>query len=637
MLEAIRSRAEGWLVKVILALLVIPFALWGVGSYIHFWGNHDTVAAVDGYAITHEAYGTALKAAEQRLLAELPPDADVSTVDTAALRRSVLDELVNQYLVLRAARKARLRVPDQQLVAMISQVPAFQQDGHFSRAQYEAALSARNLTPLSFESNLRNELVVAQLMGVATSPMMISRTVSARFRRLMLEERRIAEVDFSPQALAASINVTQAAEEAYYAAHRQEFRVPRRVRIQYLVLSPQTLLGQISVSDAAVKQYYQDHLKTYQKPEERRASHILIALPSHPTPAQVEAARAKALRILAQVRAHPSQFAALARKYSDDSGTAAQGGDLGFFARADMVKPFSDAVFSMALHQIAGPVQSPFGFHIIELTGIQPATTEPLDAVRGEILNQLRAAKAQEKFDDVADHFTNLVYERFDSLQPAAADLGLTVQTSSGWIEPDGTGAGNPVLSSKKFLRAVFSPDALIKRRNTDAIDVGNNTLVSGRVLAYQPAFVEPFAQVQARIVRELKLKGADALAQAKGRQMLARLRAGQPATVAFGAAKTVTRRDSLGLDPAELQEVFKADATHLPAYVGAPAPQGGYALFRIDAVTQPKNAADPQLEEMLNRALGNAYAQAYIAALRQQASIKIEDPQALKPARQSD
>jgi peptidyl-prolyl cis-trans isomerase D len=625
MLEAIRERAQGLFVKIILALLIVPFALWGVDSYIRHATKESGVAKVDGQNITRQEFGQVMKQQQERLRAMMGAAFDPALLDRPEVKRSVLDNLISERLLAMQAAKVGLNVPDALLAKIISGVPDFQENGQFSQARYEAVLRNQGMTPAMFEARLRQNIAIEQLSDGLVRAAFLSRSTQDRLIGLIEQQREISQVSLRPEAFMGQVKVEPAAVQAYYDKHRDEFRTPEQVRVEYAVLSVDELAPQMTVSDEEIKKYYEEHLAQYQEPERRQASHILISVPADASAAQKEAARAKAEQVAKEAMAKPGSFAELAKRYSQDPGSAAKGGDLGYFPRGAMVKAFSDAVFKMSQGEIAGPVQSEFGYHIIKLTGIKPAKTRSLDQVRDEVALELRKQQAAKKFAELADSFSNTVYEQADSLKPAADALKLKIQTSS-WISRNG--GDEPLLSNPKLLQAIFSDDTLKQKRNTEAIEVAPNTLVSARVADYKAASYRPFEEVSGQIISRLQREQAAALAAKQGKDWLAQLQKGEVVAEAkWSTPALVTRQTAANLGEAAVNQIFRADAGKLPAYVGVDSPQGGYTLIKIGKVVTPaavdeakKKAYAGQLQQML----GQEYFAAYLAGLREKTEISI-------------
>ena len=615
------------LMQIVLALIGVTFATWGIQSYTHVMGGSTDVATVDGIGITQKAFTDQLQREQDRMRTLLGGAFDVDKFDTPQARRALLDSMIQRSVIAEQAIKAHLTASDDALRAVIAAQPAFQKDGRFSRSSYETLLNAQGLTPTIFENQVRSDLALAELTGSISDTAIPSRTVAERLAALLAQKREVSEAQIPAQQFLAQIKLDEARLKAYYDAHLGEFRVPERVRADYVELSPEALGEQIQISDADLKAAYAARASEFGTPEERRASHILIAVPPKATAEQKQAARKKAETILAEVRKAPAQFAALAKKYSQDPGSAQKGGDLGYFQRGTMVKPFDDAVFGMKQGQIEGPIETEFGYHIIELTGIHPATVRPLDAVRAQLTAQLQKQKGMGLFNEAAEKFSDMVYEQSDSLKPVAERYKLPVK-ETGWIVRGANPALGP-LDNPKLVSALFSSDSLQAHRNTDAIEVQPNVLVSARVIAHEPARERGFDEVKARIEQELKAQEAAKLAHQAGEAKLAQLLKGGSADLTWGAAKQVSRLDPQGLAPQALRQVMAANVSKLPTYVGLDQGESGFAVYRISQViSAPPGSKQQQAAQLASaqRAAGAEDFEAYLDALHARADIKIYD-----------
>ena len=409
---------------------------------------------------------------------------DLDALDTPQTRRALLESMIDNRLVAAAAAKARLAISDDTLREAILGIPAFQEDGRFTRAAYEAVLRSQNppLTPPQFEVQLRYELTLRQVSDAVTDSAIASRTVAARLAKLLEEKREVSEALVPAQPFMSQVKVDAAQAKAYYDSRQDQFRLPERMRVQYVVLSGDALAATEPVTEAELKQAYEANASRYKADEQRRASHILIQVAPDANEATRAAARKKAEEILAEVRKSPGSFAELAKKYSQDPGSADKGGDLGYFDRGMMGKPVADAVFALAkVGDISGVVKSDYGYHIIKLTGIQPGRTRTLDDVRKELTAELQKQKAARAYAEAAERFSNLVFEQADSLQAVAQRYKLKLQTT-GWITKAADKAPPP-LNNAKLINALFSDDVLVKKHNTPAVEVAPETMVAARVL----------------------------------------------------------------------------------------------------------------------------------------------------------
>jgi peptidyl-prolyl cis-trans isomerase D len=614
------------LIQILLGGIALTFATWGIQSYTQFRSQNDAVANVNGIKITQREFDDALQRQQQRLRQLFGDRLDLDALDTPATRRALLESMIDNRLVASAAAKARLAVSDDTLREAILGIPAFQEDGRFTKSAYEAVLRSQGMTPQGFESSMRYELTLQQVSNAVTDSAIGSRTVAARLAKLLEEKREVAEALVPAQPFMSQVKVDPAQAKAYYDSHQDEFRVPERMRVQYVVLSGEALAATEPVTEAELKQAYEANASRYKADEQRRASHILIQVEPDAKPAVREAARKKAEEILAEVRKSPGSFAELAKKYSQDPGSAEKGGNLGYFDRGMMVKPFADAVFALGkVGDISGVVKSDYGYHIIELTGIQPGRTRTLDDVRKELTAELQKQKAARAYAEASERFSNLVFEQADSLQAVAQRFKLKLQ-DSGWITRAVDKAPAP-LNNAKLINALFSDDVLVKKHNTPAVEVAPETMVAARVLEHEAASLRKFDDVKSAIEQELRRQEALKLAEKEGEAKLSKLRLGADAGLKWGATRQVTRRDAKGLSEEALRRIVTADVSKLPAYVGADKGEAGYAIYRISKVIEPDKKTDAQMATdvaNLERAEGQADYDAFVASLRKRAEIEI-------------
>jgi peptidyl-prolyl cis-trans isomerase D len=614
------------LIQILLGGIALTFATWGIQSYTQFRSQNDAVANVNGIKITQREFDDALQRQQQRLRQLFGDRLDLDALDTPATRRALLESMIDNRLVASAAAKARLAVSDDTLREAILGIPAFQEDGRFTKSAYEAVLRSQGMTPQGFESSMRYELTLQQVSNAVTDSAIGSRTVAARLAKLLEEKREVAEALVPAQPFMSQVKVDPAQAKAYYDSHQDEFRVPERMRVQYVVLSGEALAATEPVTEAELKQAYEANASRYKADEQRRASHILIQVEPDAKPAVREAARKKAEEILAEVRKSPGSFAELAKKYSQDPGSAEKGGNLGYFDRGMMVKPFADAVFALGkVGDISGVVKSDYGYHIIELTGIQPGRTRTLDDVRKELTAELQKQKAARAYAEASERFSNLVFEQADSLQAVAQRFKLKLQ-DSGWITRAVDKAPAP-LNNAKLINALFSDDVLVKKHNTPAVEVAPETMVAARVLEHEAASLRKFDDVKSAFEQELRRQEALKLAEKEGEAKLSKLRLGADAGLKWGATRQVTRRDAKGLSEEALRRIVTADVSKLPAYVGADKGEAGYAIYRISKVIEPDKKTDAQMATdvaNLERAEGQADYDAFVASLRKRAEIEI-------------
>lgn len=612
------------LLQVMLGLITVPFAFFGLEAYTRSNRSADDVASVDGAAISQREYSDELRQQQDRMRRLLGPGVDPSAFDTPEARKGMLDAMIDQRLVGMEALRARLIVTKERLDGAIGNIQAFQKDGRFDAETAKTLLRAQGLSEEAFVERIRHEIRMEQVSRSIAGGAIQSREVVRRLAALEEQTRDISEAKIPLQAFLAQVKLDEAALRKHYDEHLADFVAPEGIKAEYVVLSADQLGTQEPPTEAELKAAYDARVVQYRQGEQRRASHILIQAGADASDADRKAARAKAEEILAEVRKSPVRFAELARKLSQDTGSAERGGDLGLFGRGMLVKPFEEAAFKLAENQISGVVESEFGFHIIRLTEIQAGKTRSLDEVRAELSADLIRQKGVRRFAEVAEAFSNLVYEQSDSLQPAAEKYKLKVFTTD-WIGRTPAQAKG-VLANPKLLGALFSPDSIKTRRNADAIEVAPNILVAARVLEHRPAAQRKFEEVRAEIEALLLKREGAKLAKAEGDAKHAKLQKGEDAGIKWGPVLSVSRRTPGGLDAKTLRSILAVDPSKLPAYVGVMKGEEGYVLYRVVKATDAplEGPAVKAAAERQSRAAGAQQYEAYVSSLRSRAKINI-------------
>lgn len=621
MLDSIRSVAKGWVGKALLALITIPFALFGIDSYLSQAGNNVAVAKVDSSEISLQDYSNALQNLRNRLQSE--GKVDQAELDRPEVKIMVLNQLINQQLLEKEIKEANYAISDAQLATYITGMPTFQKDGKFSQELYDQLLQENRISPKKFEASIRADLLSQQAQDGINKLGFISNARANETLKLLNQKRVVSVAEFKTKDFVDQVKIEPAKITAYYEQHKDKLRTPEQVKIEFLLLSASALVPTITVSDDEVKKFFDENSAKFQGNEQRRASHILIGFGANATAEQKQAAKAKAEELLAAVKKNPKSFEELATKNSQDPGSAAKGGDLGSFGRGAMVKPFEDAAFSMKVNQVSDLVESEFGYHIIKLTEITGQNSD-FNSLKAQIKGELIFQKAQALFVEKAESFSNTVYEQSDSLLPAAKAFGGQVQTSDWSTREDMA----KFFKSDKFVNAVFSPESLKERRNTEAVEVSANNLVAARVIDYKPSAPKPFEEVKAGIEGLLKLEAAAKLAQAKGEAALKALKQGQePAGIEWIPEVTVDRKNAQGLTQLAMTQIFKTDISKLPAYSGLADSQQGYLLVKVLEIdTSAANDADAitNAKTELSAALNAEYLSSYKQSLREKSKIKV-------------
>ncbi len=614
------------LVQIVLMLIILPFAFFGVDSYRHS-GDTDAPATVDGEKISKQEFETAIGQQQEKMRQAMGANFDPALLDKPEMKRAVLDSLIEQRLLIERAKTAGLTVTDEQIAQVISGIDAFKVDGKFDKARYTSALSNQHMSPLMFEMRVRDDLTGQQLRDAYMQNGYASQGATDNIIALNEQQRVISTAQISLLSFIAQVKVDDAEIKNDYEHHQKEFQVPEQLKVEYVKFSITDLMAKADVTADDVRKYYDAHTSEFATTEQRQASHILLTIAATATQSEQDAAKAKAEQLLKEVRLHPENFAELAKKNSQDTGSAVKGGDLGLFSRGMMVKPFDDAVFELKTGEISGLVKSAFGYHIIKLTAIKPSETTPFTQVSATIMDKLRQQKAADAFAELADKFSNTVYEQSDTLQPAATLAGVKVEQSA-WLAKGMSADG---IWTAKMQQALFSDDVIKNHRNTAAVEIAPNTLVAARMLEHKPAAVRPLAEVSNLIKEKILHKKALDMAVKQGTMLLGQTQQGSKVALDWSAAQTVSHAKHDGLDGEMMRKVFQADSAKLPQYIGVEAPQSGYTIVRIDAVKsadKPDELKRVGYVQQLRKMTGDALFQAYMADAKKNAKIKLKLPE---------
>jgi peptidyl-prolyl cis-trans isomerase D len=624
----------------VLFLLVFPsFVLFGIEGYSRFNEKGDVVARVDGRDVLKPEWEALHKEEMERLRRDMP-DIDPKIGDSDLVREATLDRLVRERMLQAASDRLGVKVTDAKLQQELLSVPAVaalrRPDGTIDVERYKQLVGAQGLTPAGFEERLRNELNARQVVAGIIETAAVSKALTGRAVDTFLERREVQFQIISPRDFTSKVSVSDADIEAYYQANATRFAAPERAKIEYLVLDLDTVRKSITVPEADARSYFEQNSAQFGGNEQRRASHILIAVPQGAgADAKAKAkAKARAEELAAQAKKSPAKFAELARKNSQDPGSAPKGGDLDFFGRGAMVKPFEDAVFSMKEGDISPVVESEFGFHIIQLVSVRGAQKPSFEANRKEIEALLAKQLAQRKFAETAEAFSNTVYEQADGLGGPAAKFQLQLQTADNVTRtPVRDTNGNPIkgpLGSPSFLAALFAPESTRDKKNIRAVEIGPNQLASGRVIDYAPARTLPLAEVKDRVRELLVSEKAAELARAEGKLKLEEWR--KDASGARLGQAAVAARNDRGLPEALVRAALRVDGAQLPAWTGVDLGAAGFAVVRVNKVLPKEQGPDAAAQNMLEQGAQqqvaqwwtNAELQAYFAALKRRYKVEV-------------
>ncbi|NVI05436.1 SurA N-terminal domain-containing protein [Paraburkholderia youngii] len=630
MLDFFRNHQR--LMMFMLILVILPgLGFVGIQGFRGFFDESANVASVNGHKITRVEYDDAMRQQIDRGRQMLGAQFDMKSFDTPERRRQMLDGMIEQRVLADETQRLHLTASDDAVRRALLSDPVISSlknpDGSIDLERYKQLLAMQGMTPDQYDERMRYNLAMQQLPASIAASAFTSKTLAQHLTELAQQQREVQGIAFHPHDYEAKIQPTDAQLQTYYDAHRNDFATPATATIQYLVMSPATLGASVQPSDADLKKYYDDNIAHFRTEGEVRASHILIAAPKDASAADKAKAKQKAEELLAQLKAHPDQFAQIAQQSSQDPGSASKGGDLGYFGRGMIAggQAFDDAVFALKKDEISGIVQTDFGFHIIKVTDVKPAVTKSFDEVKDQITRELKTQLASKAFTDGSEGFTSLVYEKAKSLQPAADKFKLQIQTATVTPQPDAKLPPDSPLNNPKFLAAVFANDSVSAHNNTQAIDVGNNTLIAARVTDYKPAAVPAFDAVKDAVRQKVIAEQANEAAHKDGAAKLAEFEKSK-ATAGFSSPLKVSRNDAQGVPPAALSAIYKVDAQKLPAYVGVDLGDDGYAIYRVNQIVPPA-ATDAQhlavAQQQIAQVDAQSQAEAYLKALRERSKVQ--------------
>lgn len=613
----------------VMFLLIIPsFVLFGIDGYNRFRETGEIVARVDGHEITRGEWDAMHKSESDRLRASMP-NLDARLLDSPQARYVTLERLVRERVLAQAADKFKLVTSDARLARNLQGNPAIVSlslpDGQLDMERYRQLAASQGVTPEGFEARVRHDLSVRQVeTGVITTGFSAT-AVSDVSLNAFFERREVQLARFTPADFASRINPTEAELDAFYQANQAMFQSPERASVEYLTLDMETVKKSILISDTDLRSYYDQNVARLSGNEERRASHILISAAKEASAADRQKARARADELLKMVRESPGGFADIAKKNSQDPGSAAKGGDLDFFARGAMVKPFEDAVFSMKKDEISEVVESDFGYHIIKLTDIKKPVRRSFEELRAGIEADLKAQQASVRFAEAAETFTNGIYEQSDSLKPVADRLGLEIKTATDVMRQPSPGTTG-VLGNAKFLAAIFGADAVEKKHNTEAIETAPSQLTAGRITQYIPARTMSLADVHGVVRDRVVATRAAELARKEGQKKLAAWKAA-PGSAVMPVAMLVSRDQPQNVAPQVLDAALSVDTTMLPAFAGVDLGAQGYAVVKVNKIVPrpaPAKAAAMQERAQYAQWWTQAENQAYYDLLKERFKVEI-------------
>jgi peptidyl-prolyl cis-trans isomerase D len=630
MLQSIHDKLKGWLAYVVLGAIGLVFVFWGINWTL---SAPNYAAKVNGTEISSNEVRQSYQ--QQLAQVERQTNAPLDEAMRNEIKRRVLEDYVNSEALVTRADKLGYRVSDDDLLAEMARIPAFQVDGKFDKAHALAILNAQGRSVSEIEGMFRRDVKLRQLDMALSVSSFATPTELKEFRTLVRQQRELAWMTLAASKYAADAVPDEAAVKAYYDAHKSEYMTPETVNLRYVELSLADLSSKVSVDDAQLKAYYDEQkAKTperFSQAEQRRVSHILLAVND---PKEDAAVKAKAEGILKRALAG-EDFSKLAKEFSQDPGSANQGGDLGWSERKIFVGPFADAAFSMKVDEIKGPVKTQFGYHILKLVGIQPPSVKTFDAVKAELETEYQRNEAERLFNNAQDQLADAALQNATDIEVVAKKAGLAVQEIANFSRRDGGGALGKVPA---VIEAAFSPDVL-DGRLSPIVEVEKGRGVVLKATDHKVPQQKPLEAVRTEVVAAWKKERGVELAQVAAAEAVKRLNAGESLeavakslAVPLQAPKFISRSDR---DlPSEVgTALFSAPKPgQKPIYENVALANGDAAVLAFSAVREDPNAAavkDTDMRRQYAGRIASGEAQSYAAAARADADVTL-NPKAI-------
>ena len=634
MLITIRERASGVIGWTVAGVIILVFAVWGIGSY--FEGVSEIiVATADKIEINQQTYQQAMSDRRRRLVQMMGRNVDAELFSSTAFKRQVVEELIDTTLQNETLYASGFRISDAQLAALIQNTAVFHTDGQFDRDRYELLVQNSGMTIQGYESYQRQQGVVDQLVrGLGQSAIVSTNSIDKAWK--LLDQRRIASyttLEFDN--FLDDIQVSETAIEKEYQANLDGYFEPASIQVDYLKLSVEDLGTRLDVDEADILRMYEDNPDRYRQPGSRSASHILLSVSPDAADAQIDQVRQRASEIVARARGGES-FASLAEVNSDDKGSAKRGGELGVIRPGTMVKPFEDAVFVMGEGEISEPVRTQYGFHVIRLDRITESRVQSLDQVRSEIETEVRRLRAEERFNELAEILGSTVFEQPDSLEPAADHLGVKVMRSE-WFTQD---AGTGIAEFQVVRDAAFGNEVLIDGLNSELIEIDQDNLVAVRKVDYRARRQLDLNEARPGLEKRLRAVEASDRMEKAGEDLVARLKSGADWDELLIAHKLARVRlpettETL-LEPLEQVVARVVYAALVPlsgqiVYGGERISPARYAIYRLERVEfgDPANASEEDrlgVEKILSSRRGGEMVIGWRQGLRKVAKVQINE-----------
>ena len=595
MLEQIRNRTQTTFAKVILVIIIIPFALFGIDSYLSSVGNVIHIASVNEELITAKS----LQEAENQFKARQDESTDPKMFESVEFKKAVLDQLITTKLINQEIKNSGFYISNSQVGTYIAGMREFQKNGKFSQDQYDEILKINNLSPKKFDDKIKSDLGTQQVKDSLRKLSFVPKDKIQDLVNLAYQKRGVSIYELKQDDFKDKIDLSDSALKKVYEESKSSFMRPDQVKIKFIIYSVAGIVPNIKVANKEVKDYFTNNINRYQTDQQRRAKHILFTVRADLTDSQVKEIANKAQNVLNEIKKNPKSFKKNAKEYSQDTESSKNGGDLGFFSRGDMTKVFEDTVFSMSKNQISELIKTEFGFHIVMLTDIKGEEVK-FESVKNQIKGELIFNKALGEFGSNAEDFSNTVYEQSESLQQAATKFSLKIEDSE-WLSFE---SAKKFFNNEAFAQAIFDKYAIDEKKNIAAIEASPNNLVAARVVDFRPSTAKSFEEVKVSIKEFLIEAESQKLLLAAGAKLIKDVKSNER-VVDWIDQLEVDRIDRKGLSDPIINAIFKMDDRKLPEYTGLYDSRGEFIVIQLNKVTtetvEDKDSIDTYYNEYIS------------------------------------
>jgi len=598
MLQSIHDKTKGILGIVIIGFLVMAFGLWGIGDYLT-GATEKFAVKVDGVEIGLTQFEDALARQRQRISQMFQGRMPEGAAFEQRMKQQVIEQLITRQVMQKMVVDEKYRVADVVLAERIKNMKAFNQEGVFNKKAYQSAVASQGMTVKEFENLYRNDLAVQQLQDAVSQSAFIGKAELNILNQIQQQSRDINFLQFEDSYFLPAITLSDDDISAYFEAHRADYMYPETVTVSYVELIGDDLIKNMPVDDAAIQKLYESYRVNISQKEQRKAQHILLTLTVDDSEDVKKEKRDKIEGLLARIN-NGESFETIAKEFSEDSGSAPKGGDLGWISKGMMLPEFDDALFKLEKNQLSGVVKSSFGYHLIRYTDVKSEDIASFEEKKPELIKQFNAQLIEDKFYEKSEAMATIAYENDQSLQEVADELGLNIKTSESFSRQQGSG----IAENKKVRQAAFTASVLSDNRNSDIIEISKNHVVVLRVDTHTEAKSKGLDEVKPVITAVLKAKKAKQKSQAAALEALVKLEAGTPIDDShFQAMAKLTKLGPIKRDNTEADRAIVNDAFTLskptgdkPVYKVVDTHDGA-AIIQLNAVTVPEMATQEQLD----------------------------------------